>query len=263
MTINEWFSSGCDYKQGLALYEALPNHNKNLLKVFTRKETLPNKMKLKYELQKNLKATIQKASIVSGPIISTGFTNPINTESKYYKKVLINQLPIELHPLYIQQKTDYNTYCSLKIQLNELTTIRDSFGNLVVDANGNAKVKEQTPADIEKANRICLQIEDLFDAIDKAWEIIDHYLETKEVIKIQDNSFENLSPGKLRDKLISVRGSITRQNKRKENLTKALQNAIAKKFKIKYERDLAKCTAKLMQLEQDKLKLIQLRNNEK
>lgn len=269
MTINTWFSSGCDYQQGLVLYKALPNHNKNLLKVFCRKETLPNKMKLKYELQKNIKSQItnpvnnllnsnNQVKESSIPVVKK-----VTETNKYYRKVLINQLPIELHSLYIQQKNDYNLYCSLKMQLNELSNIRDGFGNLVLDDCGNPKVKPQTTIDIQKANVICLQIEDLFDAIDKTWQIIDHYFKTKEVIVIKEKNFENLSSGKLRDKLISVRGSITRQNQRKANLEKALDNAIAKKFKIKYQRDLAKCTAKIMQLEQDKLKLIQLRNNEK
>lgn len=280
MTIKEWFTNGCNYTEGIALYKALPNTNKNYLKVFKRRETPQNKMKLKYELQKfikkevagpvknSLKSEILKpkkvnlqVDILEKPSIFLTSENP-KTESKYFRKVLLNQLPIELHPLYIQQKTDFNTYCSLKIQLNALSYIKDSFGNIVKDAEGKPKVKPQTPLDIEKARVYCMQIENLFDAIDKTWQIIDHYLDTKEVIVIQDKNFTTLSSGKLRDKLISVRGSITRQKTRQQLLTKKLENAVAKKYKIKYKRDLTKCTAKLMQLEQDKIKLIQLRDNE-
>jgi hypothetical protein len=284
MTVNEWFTSGCNYKQGIALYEALPNCNTNLLKVFKRRETAQNKMKLKYELQKSIVPTIGNDSKKSverevvkrkihininatekpkeKPSIFLGPQKP-KEESKYFRKVFISQLPVELHPLYIQQKSDYNTYCSLKMQLNELSYIKDAFGNIIKDKNGVPKVKPQTPLDIETARVFCMQIETLFDAIDKTWQIIDHYIQTKEVIIIQQKNFTELSPGKVRDKLISVRGSITRQKQRKALLTHKLENAVAKKYKIKYERDLAKCTAKLMQLEQDKIKLIQIRNDEK
>lgn len=267
MTINEWFSSGCNYKDGVALYGALPNHNKNYFRNFSKKESVVNVMKLKYELQKHLQPTTQatkptKQATVQKTVSVTIPEPQKSQESKYYRKVLLKQLPVKLHPLYIKQKNDYVTYCSLKLQLNELSNIRDSFGNLVLDANGVPKVKPQTEFDIQKANAICLQIESLFDSIDKAWEIIDHYLDTKEVITIKSNDFSSLSPGKLRDKINSVRGSRTRQKKRLAMLEEKYNNAIALKFKTKYERNIAKCKEKLMQLDQDYLQLIQIRDNE-
>jgi hypothetical protein len=271
MTVNEWFNNGCDYKEGVALYEALENHNKNFLKIFKKRNSPQNRMKLKYELQKKLTPT--NIAAVQNSLISEKYKRNIQininvtpkpvAENKYFRKLLISQLPIELHPFYIQQKTDYNTYCSLKMQLNELTNVRDTFGNLVLDEEGKPKFKAQTPLDIEKARVICLKIETLFDAIDKTWQIIDHFLETKEVMIIQQKSFEDLSPGKIRDKIVSVRGSRTRQNQRLKLLKNKLNNAIAKKYKIKYSRDLTKCKAKLMQLDQDLIQLIQIRDNEK
>lgn len=272
MTVNEWFSSGCNYKKGVAIYTALPNANRNFVRVFNKKESMQNLMKLKYELQKHLQPTavttkIAKSTSTSKRVIDIKINgNPKPTpkpQSKYHRQVLISQLPVQLHQLYIQQKTDYNTYCSLKMQLLELTNIRDAFGNLVLDAEGNPKVKEQTTADIEKALQFCLQIENLFDKIDKAWEIIDHYLDTKEVLKIETKDFTKLSPGKLRDKIVSVRGSRTRQKQRLAMLQEKEANAIAKKFKIKYARDVAKSKAKLAQLEQDLIQLIEIRDKEK
>jgi hypothetical protein len=272
MTVNDWFNNGCDYKEGVALYLSLPSHNTNFAKAFSRKETPQNRMKLKYELQKKRATTIDvpkpKTIITDGPkrnikIHIDASLKKQPAENKYFRKLLISQLPIELHPFYIQQKTDYNTYCSLKIQLNEINIIRDTFNNIVLDADGNIKVKPQTPLDVEKARGICLKIDSLFDAIDKTWQIIDHYLETKEVVIIQQKDFTALKGVKLINKINSISGSITRQNTRHQLLTKSLENAIANKFKIKYERDLAKCNAKLMQLNQDKIKLIQIRDNEK
>jgi hypothetical protein len=271
MTVNDWFENGCNYKDGVALYSCLPNHNKNLATVFFRKETPQNRMKLKYELQKNRTPTIgiaENFELTKTPkkniqinIDAAPKSKP--TENKFFRKLLINQLPIELHPFYIRQKFDYTTYCSLKMQLNEINAVKDQFGNVILDRDAKPKIKPQTDLDIEKARVICLKIETLFDSIDKTWQIIDHYLETKEVVILQEKTFENINGVDVYKKLNSVRGSITRQTTRHKILTKNLEAAIAKKFVIKYERDLAKCTAKLMQLNQDKIKLINLRDNEK
>jgi hypothetical protein len=267
MTVNEWFSSGCNYNDGVLLYKQQEKANKNFIKIFERKESMQNLMKLKYELQKYLAPTTavsstEKQTIAKGTFDIHIDSSPKKEESKYFRRILINQLPVELHGLYIQQKNDYMIYCSIKTQLNALTNVTDSFGKIVIGTDGLPKLKRQTKLHIAKATKFCLQIETLFDAIDKTWQIIDHYLETKEIVIIKETSYEDLSEGKLRDKLISIRSSITRQKKRKQLLTQKFSNAIANKFKIKYSRDLTKCKAKLMQLEQNKIKLIQLRDAE-
>ena len=266
MTVNNWFSSGCDYKKGVEIYKQQPKANKNFIKVFELKESMQNLMKLKYELQKLMVPTNSKNTTPNRNIqisIDASEKPKSKTESKYFRKLFISQLPTQLHPLYIQQKNDYMKYCSLKMQLNSLTHQKDKFGNLIIGTDGLPKLKEQTPLDIEVAQKICLEIEMLFDAIDKTWQIIDHYLQTREILVIQEKSFTDLSPGKLRDKINSIRGSRTRQKQRKAMLQESLNNAIAKKFKIKYARDLAKCEQKLAQYEQDLIQLIKIRDNEK
>lgn len=253
MTVIEWINNGCNYKQGLELYKNIPNHNANFLKAWSRKETPQNLIKLRYELQKNVTPTFN----ITTP------AKVVESEQKYYRKVLINQLPIALHPMYIQQKNDFSIACSLKMQLNALGNLYDSNGNIIYGADGLPKLKKQTKADQEKALQLCLKIESLFDAIEKTWEIIDYYLENKTIPTIKENDYSNLSEGKLRDKIVSVRSSITRQKQRLKMLTKKLQNAVAKKFKIKYERNIAKCENSLMQLNQDLIKLLEIRDNEK
>lgn len=252
MTVNEWIATGCNYKVGLALYAELPNYNKNLLKVWTRKQTTQSEMKLRYELQKHLQPTFK------APTSAT-----INEPKKQYRKVLINQLPVELHGVYLQQKNDFGLACSLKIQLNAMGHFYDNQGNLIIGANGLPKLKPQTPETQERARKICLKIETLFDSIDKTWGIIDYYFEHKVTPQINSNNFSKLSPGKLRDKIISVRSSRTRQNQRLKMLQQKLDNAIAKKFIEKYKRNIEKCENSLMQLNQDLIKLIELRDNEK
>lgn len=279
MTVNDWFQNGCNYQHGILVYESLESHNKNYVKIFRKKETPENLMKLKYELQKFIAPTISKPTenkpiglfikkeiekVVETPATTSIFLRAEKQEeTKYYRKLLLHQLPVELHPLYIQQKNDFNTYCSLKLQLNALNQVRDTFGNIVLDAKGLPKRKPQTDADIEKARLLCMQIETLFDAIDKTWEVLDHYLATKEIVIIQQKSFDELTPGKVRDKLISVRGSLTRQNQRLQKLQESLKHSVTKSFQIKYERDIAKSKGKIMQLEQDLIKLIQIRDGEK
>lgn len=257
MTVNEWIASGENYKIGLEIYQSLPNHNANFLKVWSRKETPQNLIKLRYELQKQLQPTL---SFSKSEIIEE--SKPVGLD-KYFRKLRINELPVALHPIYIQQKNDFSIACSLKIQLNALGNILDCNGNIVFGADGLPKLKPQTKDDQEKALRLCLKIESLFDAIDKTWGVIDYYLENKIVPKITDNDFSALPEGKLRDKINSVRGSITRQNIRLAMLRQKYNNAIAKKFKEKYKRNLEKCENSLMQLNQDLIKLLEIRDKEK
>lgn len=229
MTVKEWLQSDCDYSVGLEIYAKLPTCNRYFLKALQGKNTKQNLVKLKYELKKHLKSKL----VVSSESLKENYQKKYKPNEKYYKKVFINQLPVDLHPLYIQQKSDFSLACSLKIQLNNLQVHEREY----------------------KALGFILKIDNLFTRIEKAWEIIDYYLAHKVVPKIVKTNFSDFSEMELLKKRISVRSSITRQKKRLETLTEKLKGSIVKKNITKYEIGIAKCEEKLLQLNQDLVQL--------
>ena len=97
------------------------------------------------------------------------------TDSKTYRLLRLNQLPVKLHPLYIKQKNDFYKACSLKIELNDL------------------------PPEAEtRALEICIEIENLFDAIEKSWKVFDYYQEFKTIPEITtEKTYQDLTPAQL------------------------------------------------------------------
>lgn len=234
MQIQEWLDSGADYDTGLILYSKQPKHNKNLLRLFMRKNSHINLEKLKYELKKLSVNSLKKGGIAIEIIkgankhVNKSDELPIvnvsgNTDNKQYRLLRINQLPVELHPLYIKQKNDFATACSLKIQLNDL------------------------PAEDEtEALEFCLEIERLFDSIEKAWKVFDHYTEFKVVPEMEDKTYDDLSPVLLLKAEKSKREAISKARARIKAWTTELDNTTDKTKRQKLHRQLQKKNEDLM-----------------
>lgn len=226
MTIATWLTSeNQDYKTALQLYEALPTCNRHFLKAMQKADTPQNLIKLRYQLEKYKSLEVPKATTTKGikPVL-IGNTEP---KPNFKSRVLITDLPLELHATYIEQKNNFAKACSLKMQLNALEE-----------------------HEIEhKALGVILEIESLFKAINEAWKIIDYYLEHKEVIQVPKTTLENLTSIELINKQNSLRSSITRQKARKEKLLKELQNTSLRTQKLKLEAKIEKATKKLINLE--------------
>ncbi|WP_431166346.1 hypothetical protein [Tenacibaculum halocynthiae] len=228
MTITTWLSSeNQDYKTALQLYEALPTCNRHFLKAMQKADTPQNLIKLRYQLEKNKNSDLPKELPEKKKALT--LSNNIEPKSKpnFKPRVLITDLPLELHATYIEQKNNFAKACSLKMQLNALEE-----------------------HEIEhKALGVILEIESLFKAINEAWKILDYYLEHKEVIQVPKTAIENLTSIELIKKQNSLRSSITRQKARKEKLQTELQNTSLRTQKLKLEAKIEKTSKKLINLE--------------
>jgi hypothetical protein len=226
MKINDWFNNGCNYEEGVAMYATLKEAKPNLLQLFKRKKTNAFADKLKYELSKYKDSETSFTPLIASvkkPIIKP---DTVIEEKPKYKNVLISDFPVVLHPVFIKQKNDFATACSLKIQLNAL------------------------PAeDEEKALEICLQIDALFDAVELAWKQLDHFTDTKTVLEIKENDFEKLSPAQLILRRNNKRTVLTKTKKRLEVLLLQTPNTI--KTTTKQEITIEKQKTKFAQLEKD------------
>ena len=194
MKIAEWLENKGSYESGVHLYMAHPKANKNLLSVFLRKETIANYVKLKYELKKLPDTLVINSTKieVSTELPTTKKETPTKQRDAF-QGLHIKDLPIALHPMYIQQKADFQTACSLKLQLNAVL-----------------------PKQEKKALELCIKIETLFDNIATAWEVFDYYKNHKVVIDLSVPTFKDLSPTQLIQRRNSKRSSITKAEKRLE-----------------------------------------------
>jgi hypothetical protein len=260
MTINEWFNNDGSYEDGILLYRALPNHNKNQLRIFLLKENFHNKTKLRYELQKNLQPTLKKSAKTT-PIVVPVAPALLETESKYYRKVFIKDLPIALHSHYIQQKNDYNLACSLKLQLNKISITHDKAGTVVFDDEGHYVLKELTPFDKQKALKFSLEIMQLFKSINKTWEIIDFYLDHGRILETKTTNFAAFSETKIILIRNSRSSSKTRANAKLDTFLTQRKTTALKSFAIKLDIKIAKKQEHILQLKDDIITLDRLIHN--
>lgn len=244
MQINDWFTNGCDYDQGVALYAALNKSNHNLVRLFKRKHSTNNEAKLKYELSKFRDVTVL-------PLVAVVNTEKVNPQvdlnqarslsgvevppTNTYRPLKINELPVELHPMFIQQKTDFHTACSSKIILDALE-----------------------PEQEQEALELCIKIEELFDSIERAWKVFDYYIEHGTILNVATTNFSDLSAAQLIQRRNQLR---TRLSKEKSKITAwntALSQAATKALQTKLNTKIAKAEEKKLQLETDIAKLTEL-----
>jgi len=225
MIITEWIASGCDYDTGLILYSKQKRHNKNLLRLFMRKNNRINQAKLKYELQK-----LQKFEVAASPgkvrkVIVTP-SNQVKPIVKEYRTLRLNDLPVQLHDMYRKQKDEFYRACSLKIQLNN------------------------TPPEVSALD-ICLEIDRLFDRIEKAWKVFDHYTKFKVVPEFEGKDYSTLSPVLLLKAEKSKREAISKAKARIKKWSIQLQKTTDKQKRYKLERQLQKKNEDLLAHEVD------------
>lgn len=252
MKVNDWFKNGCDWEQGVAIYIGLKQSKPNLIRLFKKKYNATFHQKLKYELSKFKEIEVEQTNFTEvSATKTTSEPTPTQTKSREitldidvspkptYKPARLNQYPLELHPVFIQQKTDYYTACTLKIQLN----------NLPAEAE-------------EEALKLCIEIERLFDSIENAWQQLDYYTENKLVLKVKTTDFTDLTPAQLLQRRTLKRSSISKLKKRIANSNTALTKATTKPLKTKLEVKLGRDNEKLIQLKTDVDQLTKLINGE-
>lgn len=235
MNIKEWFTNGCNYEDGVAIYASLKTAKPNLIQLFKRKKSNAFLEKLKYELSKHKYdvSSFTPLQIEKPKTVKPAIT--LHKEPPAYKSVLIADFPVALHPVYIQQKNDFATACSLKIQLNNL------------------------PADDEEnALKLCLEIDRLFNAIELAWKKLDHYTEHKTILEVQTNDFSGLTPAQQIQRRNTKRSNLTKAKKRLEVLRS--RASLNKSQQTKKEVAIEKQLSKINQIEEDILQLTNLIN---
>jgi len=225
MTITEWIASGFDYGTGLILYSKQKRHNKNLLRLFMRKNNRINQAKLKYELQKLQKFEVASSSEkVRKVIVTTSYQ--VQPTIKEYRTLRLNDLPVQLHDMYRKQKDVFYKACSLKIQLNN------------------------TPPEVSGLY-LCLEIDRLFDSIEKQWKVFDHYTKFKVVPEFEGKDYSTLSPVLLLKAERSKREAISKAKSRIKGWSIQLQKTTDKQKRYKLERQLQKKNEDLLAHEVD------------
>jgi|GEM_PF-2200621 len=202
MNIQEWFTTGSDYKKGVELYALVPYCNKHLLRIFNGGETHYNREKLKTELRKFIHTPITLNEIPDYQVKTftkheQGIEVEIHPKPEFNKKP-ISFYPLELHPIYKKRIESFYEACTLKTQLNNL------------------------PEESEKeALELQFKIYQCWKVNDRSSLILRHYEQTKRIMPFETKEdFSGLSPQELvnkRQKLYS------RISKRKSTLL-ALDN---------------------------------------
>ncbi|NKI28255.1 hypothetical protein HCG49_17005 [Arenibacter sp. 6A1] len=239
MEIENWFKNGCDYEEGISLYATLKGHSKNLVRLFCLKDSPRNREKLKYELEKHRTESAPVLSMVednSQPKVNLQVNSEAKKSNQHFYR--LNQLPLELHPLAIKQRSDYQTAISLKLQLNDLH-----------------------PDEEGVALELCLQIENLFDSIEEAQKILSYYIEHKVVLDVSPRDFNSLTPAQLVKRQLNKRSSITKLKGRIKGYHKKLATNLPLAEQTKTNTQLQKTTERLMQHQLELQQLNEMINN--
>lgn len=185
MDIEKWFKNKGSYSQGVALYAALPRHNKTLLQKLAT-ESPANLLKLKYELKMAM-GSGQKATVT--PVVAKPVPVPAEKpDNKPAEQVLIKQAvdgffaketmamyPAELHTVYRDRVNCFYQACELKFKLNRLR-----------------------PDQEQEALELILQLDALWQKIDRYWDMLNHWKEHKRIMPVAESEdFTQLSADKL------------------------------------------------------------------
>lgn len=234
MDINLWFKNGCDYKKGVAIYANLNRHKPNLLKLFLKKKSPSNLSKLKYELSKHQQVVFTKPAVLT-PSPSLVTQEKTKTPSCFYR---LNQLHLDIHPLAIKQRNDYQLAISLHCKMVSLHT----------DEEGEAL-------------NLALQIEDLFDAIETTQKVLDYYIKHKVVLNLAPRTYKDYTGGQLADARRNKRTSVTKYKNKVNAVALMLKKSRDKTEKTKHKIALQKAEKKLIEHQLDLQKLTDLIND--
>ena len=248
MKVNEWFSNGSDYNTGVLLYASLKGHSPNLVRLFLRKESSSNFEKLKYELGKfretkkplfvkvvnkeKLKNLKKENLQVDNYKIGA---NHKKQPSLYFYR--LNELHIDLHPMAMQQRDNFQKAISLKLQLNQ-------------------KHKDEEGVSLA----LCIEIEDLFDAIETAQKVLKHYVDHKVMLNIDPGNYNSLTAAQLIQSRNNKRISVSKYKKKVESFENKSGQNLSKSEITKQEVALEKAKSKLLEYELDLQQLNELIN---
>lgn len=247
MDINTWFENGCNYQEGVTLYASIKGHSPNLLRLFLRKQNITNENKLKYELGKF--RTTPKSKIVTpsikekpqklklNPQVDFVIEIPKTVNSKQGSFYSLNELHLDLHPLAIKQRNDFQTAISLHAQLVRLH-----------------------PDEESAALKLCIQIEDLFDAIETTQKVLDHYVKHKTVLNIETKNFSQMTAPQLLRSRNNKSTSVSKYKKKVATLKKRLGQNLSKSETTKIKVALEKAENKLLHHELELQQLNELIN---
>ncbi len=251
MKVNEWFSNGGNYNAGVLLYASVKGHSTNLVRLFLRKESASNLEKLKYELgkfrkteksllvnsiNKEIPKNLKKVNLQ----VDAYKPNPITAKKTSLYFYRLNELHIDLHPMSIKQRNDFQKAISLKLKLNTLH-----------------------PSEEGAALSLCIEIEDLFDAIETAQKVLKHYIEHKVVLNIEHRNYKDLTPAQLIQTRNNKRGSVSKYSKKVISLKSELGQNLSKSKTTKQAVALEKAKSKLLEHELDLQQLNELINTPK
>ena len=250
MNINFWFEKGCNYQQGVMLYASLKGYSPNLLRLFLRKQSILNADKLKYELGKFRKSSktktvnptiednLQKLKFQTKvPNLNVDQKTANSKKGSFYR---LNELHLDLHPLAIKQRNDFQTAISLHSQLTKLH-----------------------PEEEGLALILCIKIEDLFDAIETAQKVLSHYVKHKTVLNIETRTFNKLSSAQLLRSRNNKSTSVCKYKKKLETLNLKLGQNLSKSEKTKTAIAIEKAENKLLQHTLELQQLNELINEDK
>lgn len=236
MQVNNWFDAGCKYNEGVLLYASIKGHSANLVRLFLRKESLANAEKLAYELGKFREAEDPSVKDQE-PITKIQTPTPVVTKHSSGGFYRINEMPIGLHPMLIEQSTNYKRACSLHLQLTALH-----------------------PDEEGAALKLCIMIEDLFDAIETSQKVLDYYKKHKVVLNIKPRSFEDLTPAQLIQTRGNKKATISKHKKKVEVLKKQFGQKLSKSDSTKLKIAFEKAERTLLQHEYEAQQLTNLIN---
>jgi hypothetical protein len=212
MKIQSWFDNHGTFKEGVEIYSQLPNPSIHLLRLF-KIENTSNFIRLKYELKLAINKGLDKPSFERIPeipknpeipeaqktksesVIDTSFLKQLTEESSKasFAKETMAMYPEELHSTYRERISNFYEACELKFKLNTVPE-----------------------ADHEAALKIILQLEKLWDRIDKAWVILHHWRDHNRIMPTEvSQDFSKLSALQLANEKGLVE---TRISKRKKTL---------------------------------------------
>ena len=245
MKVNEWFSNGSNYNEGVMLYASLKRHRPNLVRLFLRKETASNYEKLKYELGKFREKNVKKPRVkraerlVPEPSFSMPKLNKTSTKTSFYFYRL-NELHTDLHGLSIKQRNDFQKAISLKLKLNQLH-----------------------PSEEGAALSLAIEIENLFDAIETTQKVLDHYVDHKVVLNIEPRNYKDLTAAQLLQSRNNKRISVSKYKKKIASIENKLGQNLSKSETTKQAIALEKAKSKALEHQLDLRKLNELINTKK
>ena len=219
--IQEWIDAGCNYQEGIKLYEHYKVNDSFLEKFKIRENAFLRKV-MKDDLVKLLEQTNETSQLQYEEDKVDHQTHPM----EFY--------PSELHEVFIDRINTHLEARKLKIELNKL-----SYGQ----------------ADV--ALPIILKIDKLFQQNEKCWTILNHWEDTRQILPYKSNSnFNSLSPTALVRTLQNRESSASKLKKNISRWEAELESYDALK-RLKKEDDLLRKKKKYQELLND---ISELRN---